>query len=480
MSDNSESGITNAAQRTPDRVAVADGRGRQLTFAELEEVHRRIAGSLLADGIEEGDRIGVMSSNSLEVLSVMVAALRAGIVPVPVSPLLTSSEITYLMADSGAKFLTVGGDHEVDVKVPVIDLAAWARRSGSPAEIAGHIRGRPMHYTSGTTGKPKGVWVDPCSAAEARRRSDSFCTDWGIVADDVHLVCSPLTHSAPLRYAVRTLEAGGRVVLQDRFDAVDTLTRMQRHSITSTFVVPTHLERIFALDNEARSHDVSAMRLLAHAGAPIRPETKRRAIEFFPPGSVWEFYGSTEGGFTIISPDEWLEHPYSVGRARPGAELFITGEDGGELVVGSVGQIWVRDPQADRFIYWNDPDKTSETWSDGAYSVNDLGHVDTEGYLYLAGRGDDTIISGGVNVYPKEIELTLMDHPDVAEAIVFGVDTPEWGQEVRARVVVTGDVDAEALRAWARQRLAGYKTPRIIEIVDELPRTTTGKLKRRF
>jgi long-chain acyl-CoA synthetase len=299
---------------------------------------------------------------------------------------------------------------------------------------------------------------------------------------DVHLVCSPLTHSGPHRFALRTLEAGGTVVIQERFDASATLAAIERHRITSTFMVPTHLERILALDSpQLRRHDLSSMRLLAHAGAPIRRVTKERTMELFPSQSVWEFYGSTEGGFTRLSPREALARPGSVGRPGEGASIEIRDGSSGTLVEpGEVGVVWLRDPNTERFEYWGDAAATAAAWHGDAFTVGDLGHLDDDGYLYLVGRPGELIISGGINVYPREVEEVLMGHPEVSEALVYGVDNPEWGQQVRALVLVVPGYapEPEALKIWARGHLAPHKCPRTIAVVDELPRTTTGKVKR--
>jgi long-chain acyl-CoA synthetase len=273
------------------------------------------------------------------------------------------------------------------------------------------------------------------------------------------------------------------VVLQTKFDEAETLAAIELFGVTTTFMVPTHLERIFRLGRTALArHDVSSVRLLAHAGAPIRRATKEDALGFFPEGSVWEFYGSTEGQATRISTEEWRAKPGSVGRALPGGEVVIANDAGDELPAGEVGWVWVIDPSGERFEYWGDAAKTRSAWSDDAFCVGDLGSLDADGYLFLAGRGDDTIITGGVNVYPMEVENVLTTHPSVAEALVYGTPHDEWGQEVRALVVPAFNqpLAAEMLRTWARERLAGFKCPRLIEIVDELPRTPTGKIRRRM
>ncbi|HYO61551.1 MAG TPA: AMP-binding protein, partial [Actinomycetota bacterium] len=275
-------------------------------------------------------------------------------------------------------------------------------------------------------------------------------------------------------------EAGGSVVLQARFEAQETLAAMELFGVTSTFMVPTHLERIFSLEPKVlKRHYSTSMRMLIHAGAPIREATKRRAIEFFPPGSVWEFYGSTEGGATRISPDEWLRKPGSVGLPRPGAAILIRDDDGAPVARGDVGTVWVRDPHAERFSYWGDDAKTRAAWNGDAFTVGDVGRLDEDGYLFLEGRRNDTIITGGVNVYPQEVEVVLAEHPAVAECAVYGRENEEWGQEVCALVVPAGDLDVDELRGWARQRLASFKVPRHYTVVDELPRTATGKVLRR-
>ena len=468
----------------PDHPALICG-DRSLSFGELDDLHAHLAGFLGAASFSTGDRVAVLAANSVELLVVTVGCLRAGVVPVPISPLLTERERANLVKDSGARLLFT--DREHDVPAPIERAVAMAGlvedlRRHEPASVADVTLTRPMHYTSGTTGRPKGVWVETTDEARATARSEAFRAEWGMTEADVHLVCSPVTHSGPHRFALRTLEAGGTVVIQERFDAPATLAAIERHRITSTFMVPTHLERILALESpELRAHDLSSMRLLAHAGAPIRRVTKKRTMELFPAESVWEFYGSTEGGFTRLSPQEALARPGSVGRPGTGASIEIRdGNSGMSVEPGEVGVVWLRDPNAERFEYWGDADATAAAWDGDAFTVGDLGHLDDDGYLYLAGRPGELIISGGINVYPREVEEVLMGHPEVAEALVYGVDDPEWGQQVRALVISVpgGAPEPESLRSWARRRLAPHKCPRAIAVVDELPRTTTGKVKR--
>jgi long-chain acyl-CoA synthetase len=271
------------------------------------------------------------------------------------------------------------------------------------------------------------------------------------------------------------------VVLQGKFDAEEVLATIALFGVTATFMVPTHLERILALGRKVlMRYDLSSIRLLAHAGAPIREETKRGVLALFPEPAVWEFYGSTEGQATRISAPEWFERPGSVGRALPGAGVTVRDETGADLPDGEIGEVWIRPAARERFSYWGDDEATRRAWQGDYFTVGDLGYLDDDGYLFLTGRKHDKIITGGVNVYPQEVERVLMQHPAVREVLVYGAPHEEWGQQVEAAVVRKGELplEPELLREWARERLAGFKCPRRIVIVDELHRTATGKLKR--
>lgn len=477
-------GIGQHARADPGRTAIV-AMGREITYGELDERQRRVAGALDVAGLAARDRVGVLSSNRPELLEVTIGALRAGIVPIPINPLVTPREVAYILEDSGTRWLFTdrSGVPVAGATRTVTFGDAYERLlfEADPAPSAAVALGRPMHYTSGTTGLPKGVWVDPVDEERASLRAQDFQTFWTLASDDRHLVCSPLSHSAPHRYAMRTLDAGGVVVLLSRFVAEEVVAAVDLFGITTTFMVPTHLERILELSERTlRRHELSSLRLLVHAGAPIRETTKRAVIDLLPHGAVWEFYGATEGQATRISPAEWLEKPGSVGTPRPGAEITIRSDEHEPLAAGTGGEIWISDPTIERFEYWGDGAKTRAAWRGTALTLGDVGYLDDDGYLFLTGRKHDTIITGGVNVYPEEVETVLAEHPAVAEVMVFGVSNPEWGQEVWARVVpaFAQPLDVEVLRSWARERLAAFKCPRHIEIVQELPRTPTGKLKR--
>lgn len=477
------SGIGGWARQNPDATALITPPGRILRFGDLEVRQQKISG-LLRQGVAPGDRIAIHAHNRVEVIEIVAAALRCGVIPVPINPLLTEPEVAYILEDSGAPWLFTDRAIEHPQLDRVITLGDAFERCLTEA-VAGslddHISTRPMHYTSGTTGAPKGVYAPPLPAPAAAVASDRFKKSWAMEPSDLHLVCSPLTHSAPLRFSLRSLEAGGAVVVQERFDAEQSLAAIHMYGVTSSFMVPTHLDRILVLGRRVLSgYDLSTVRLLAHAGAPIRESVKRRVLELFPPGSVWEFYGSTEGQATRISSEEWLTHPESVGQAYPGGSVHVMDDDGREVMGQTVGQVWIRDPEGDRWRYWGDAAKTDSAWRDDAFTAGDLGWMDADGYLYLVGRIDDTIITGGVNVYPAEVEAALGAHEGVAAVLVYGAPSEEWGQEVRARVVPAPEVtlSEEGLIAWAGERLAPFKIPKHIEFVEDLVRTPTGKIKR--
>jgi long-chain acyl-CoA synthetase len=290
---------------------------------------------------------------------------------------------------------------------------------------------------------------------------------WAFDPGDTHLVCSPLHHSAPIRFSGGTLAAGGDVVILPRFDPALAAVAIATERPTTAFLVPAHLQRLFAAADAAGDlPDLTSFRLVAHAGAHCPEPLKRRALDAFPAGALWEFYGSTEGQFTACGPDDWLAHPGTVGRARPHRRLRVDER----------GQVWCGAPPWARFTYWRDPDKTAAAWRGDEFTVGDLGRMDDDGFLYLDGRRDDLIISGGVNVYPAEVERALHEVPGVADVAVFGVPDDRWGQRVTAAVV--GDATPEAVTAWARTHLAPHKRPKQVVRVPEIPLGPTGKVRR--
>ncbi|NJC73821.1 AMP-binding protein [Planosporangium thailandense] len=426
-----------------------------VTAAESEAAQRRVAGALAATGLRAGDRVALLLGPSPGLIAVVLGALRRGVIPVVLDPALPAAERAALLADCRPA-LTVEGPAGLDRLL-----------AGPPADLAPAPLGRPMHYTSGTTGRRKGVWSGVLDPDAARALLDEEVELWGFDADDRHLVFSPLHHSAPLRFAMCTLLRGGTVILPGRFEPTAMLDVIARHRPTTAFCVPTQLRRLFAAaDAGPGLPPLTSFRLLAHAGEPCPYPLKRRTVDAFPPASVFEFYGSTEGQFTTCSAAEWAARPGSVGRARPGRVLRVDGD----------GVIWCRVPAYARFSYWDDPAKTATAWRGDEFTVGDVGRLDPDGYLYLDGRRDDLVITGGVNVYPREVELVLVECPGVEEVAVFGVPDERWGQRLAAAVV--GSATVESLDRYARERLTAARRPKDYYVVADLPRTTTGKVRR--
>jgi len=422
---------------------------QHLTASAAEDRQRRIAGGLATRGWVEGDRVALVAPSSADLLLTVLAALRRGIVPVVLNAALTERELDALVADA-----------EVTGRLDGPDLSGLA--DAAPLPLAPHPRARPMHYTSGTTGTPKGVWSGLLTDEQAAALVAEEDELWGFSADDRHLVCSPLHHSAPIRFAAGTLLAGGEVVVLEKFTPAAFTEAVETFAPTTTFMVPAHLQRL----REAGAPDLGSFRLLAHAGSPCPTPLKQWAIEQFPAGSVWEFYGSTEGQFTTCPAGEWADRPGTVGRARPGRTLSVDDD----------GVVWCAVPDHARFTYWRNSAATARAWRGEAFTVGDLGRLDEDGYLYLDGRRDDLIISGGVNVYPLEVEQALHGLDGVDEVAVFGLPDDRWGQRVCAAVV--GSASPEAIQAHARANLAAYKCPKQVFVLDALPHTATGKIRR--
>lgn len=429
-----------------------------VSAAASEADQRRVAGSLRARDLREGDRLVLCVGGSADYLSAVLGASRTGIVPVPLDPRLTAYERDAIIAEVEPSLVVDSPE----------GLAAL--RDGPEAELDPWPRCRPMHFTSGTTGRPKGVWSGLLSSAEAEALVSEERDLWGFRPDDLDLVVSPIHHSAPLRFATGTLLAGGSVAVLPRFETNAFVDAVHGLRPTSMFCVPAHLQRLFAwLDETGSSFDPSSFRLVAHAGAPCPDPIRRRAHATFGRDVVWEFYGSTEGQFTACPAPLWEKHPGTLGPARPGR--VVTADDD--------GQLWCAVPPWATFTYWRDPEKTAEAWRDThdgpAFTVGDLGRVDG-GLVWLDARRSDLVITGGVNVYPAEVEAALADAPGLIDIAVFGRPDDQWGQRVCAAYV--GDVDEQSLRDLAAERLSPPKRPKEYERLGSLPRTATGKVRR--
>jgi long-chain acyl-CoA synthetase len=495
-------GLAANAAATPDRTALVCG-PRRLSYRELERRVNRVAHALAARGVGAGGRVALLLPNGPEFLAVTHAAAKLGALAVPINYRWRRAEIAYVLEDAtpdvfvlDAAFVAEGAAARAAAGRPALERClVVGGTAGLPAfedTVAAAPETPPetgippggfnvLVYTSGTTGRPKGVMhptFDPRVGFESQKRIVEM---WGFTPDDVHLVAGPMYHTMPNAYASQHLFVGATVVVMPRFDAEECLRLIAAERVTTSSMVPAHFIRLLALPADVRErYDLSSVRKIMHAAAPCPAEVKRRIMALFPPDSIWEFYGATEGPGTIISPSEWLEKPGSVGRPWPGIRVQILDDDGHELPPGEIGTIYLSSLGSRKFSYHNAPEKTAAAFRGDFFTVGDLGWLDADGYLFIADRRTDMVISGGVNIYPAEIEAALVAHPDVVDAAVFGIPDERWGESLLAVVERRGTaLDAAAVQAWCRERLADYKTPRGVEFIAELPRDPNGKVLKR-
>ncbi|MCK9923757.1 acyl-CoA synthetase [Frankia sp. AgPm24] len=507
------------AELTPDKPAIVMARSRTVvTYQDLELRSRQLARLLQERGLRRGDALALLAENHPRFLEVLWAAMRSGLYLTAINRYGTAPEVAHILTDSDARALVTTSSLVEVAAEAVADSPGCATRlvlagptdpahpdtpgNGWPAgfesyepaiaacpaqPLAHQPRGDILLYSSGTTGRPKGI-KRPLADAEIDAPGDSpgatLCRTVGAMDENsVYLCPAPLYHAAPLGWVRGAHEIGATVVVMEKFDAREVLELIERERVTHLQAVPTMLVRLLKLPAEVRgAYDLSSLRRIIHAGAPCPVAVKRDIIDWFGP-IVTEYYSGTEGiGMTRIDSDEWLAHPGSVGRAVVGT-IRVCGPDGALLPAGRTGSIYFeRDTSV--FEYHNDPDQTRDarhpdhdTW----LSLGDLGYLDEDGYLYLTDRAAFTIISGGVNIYPAEIEGALITHPDVADVAVFGLPDPEMGEFVQAVVQVADQARpsaelAEQLRAHVRRQLSGPKVPRAVDFRDQLPRLPTGKL----
>ncbi|WP_338467606.1 acyl-CoA synthetase [Novosphingobium sp. ZN18A2] len=490
----------------PDKPAVImAGSGETITYRQLDEASNRFAQLFRARGLKIGDTIALSMENHPQYFALAWGAQRAGLVYVAISCRLAPPEIAYIAQDSGSKLL-VGSAYMAKVfdevaklapDVPQLrfdghdehDLDAALAQMPSHA-IADERAGCDMLYSSGTTGKPKGVRVplpeeEHIGAANVLQMLAAQV--FGISADSVYLSPAPLYHAAPLRWSMTVHRLGGTVVVMEKFDPETALQLIERYKVTDSQWVPTHFVRMLKLPEDVRAkYNVSSLKCAIHAAAPCPVPVKKAMIEWWGP-VLMEYYAGTEGnGFTFISSKEWLERPGSVGRALTGI-IRICDENGDEVPRGTEGQVFFEPTEGmQQFEYHNDPAKTADSRNKhGWSSLGDVGWEDEDGYLYLTDRKSFMIISGGVNIYPQEIENLLVTHPKVADVAVIGAPDPDMGERVVA-VIQPADISeagpalAEELTAWLGPQLSRVKLPRQIDFREELPREPTGKLFKRL
>ena len=491
--------LTRHAQTRPDTPAVIDSE-RRLSWAQYHEARNRLAHALADLGLAAGEHAVLYAHNSLEVLLASAATRALGAIPVPMNHRLTDDEVAYILDNSDAVAVFAG-----DAFVPMLERVReraphlrhvvllgderrpWARHltdlvaAGHPDPVqAPSGLGGSMIYTAGTTGKPKGALrrsTDP--AALLPRIAALNC----VAPDDVHLVAGPLYHSAPGGFALYAHMLGQTVVIMRKFDPEDALHTIERHRCTTTFMAPTLLKRLVDLPAPVRArYDVSSMRSIVVAAAPCPMRVKEEILAWFGP-ILYEFYGSTELGVnTVLAPPDMLRKPHSCGRAAPGVELAVLDDDGRPLPAGRPGELHVRRYEGMFEGYYKNAQATRDTARGDWLSVGDVAWIDDEGFVFICDRKRDMIISGGVNIYPAEIEDVLHRHPAVEDAAVFGVPDPEWGERVHAAVQprAGATVTAAEVIDFCRRHLADYKAPREVSFHPDFPRDTAGKLVKRL
>lgn len=497
-------GLWGIAATSPELVAVVEQAGRVVSYGELAEAADRIGRGLQEAGLRPGDCVAAMLPNCAELVAVYFATLQTGLYLVPINWHLAVAEAVYVLRDSGAAVF-VAHERFADAAGRAADEAGIAPAArfavgsipgfrsldecgaGGLGRPAPRTLGGPMVYTSGTSGRPKGV-RRPLTGADPDQVPPVATWFFGLFGlrpfeDHVHLCGSPLYHTAVLNFVGISVQLGHPAVLMDRWDPEQMLRLIERHRVTHSHMVPTQFHRLLALPEPVRTrYDLSSLRVMIHGAAPCPQEIKRRMLQWWGPVLV-EYYAASEGGGALITAQEWLQRPGSVGRSWPGSEIRVLDEHGVDVPTGEAGQVYLRMGDAS-FEYHHDAEKTRESWVGRLFTVGDIGYLDADGYLYLCDRRSDMIITGGVNVYPAEVESELSCHPAVADVAVFGIPHDDWGEEIKAvvqpeRGVVPGPRLTAELLAFLAGRVAKFKVPRTVDYVDELPRDPNGKLYKR-
>jgi len=504
-----------AATRPDHPAVIMAGSGATLTYRQLDEASNRLAHLLRASGLRPGDHVALFMENQLRYMEAVWAALRSGLYVTAINSFLTADEVAYIIDDSDAR-VVISSRAKAEVAT-AIDPATtpkverWLMIDGVPAadgaplgsgpaweafeEVVGAYPSTPvddetpgmyMLYSSGTTGRPKGIKrpipEHPVDELDVRTER-FFIPQYRYGPDMVYLSPAPMYHAAPLGFSTAVHRVGGTLVIMERFDAAGCLADIERYEATHSQFVPTMFVRMLKLDEAERTHsDLSSLQVAVHAAAPCPPAVKQQMIDWWGP-ILYEYYAGTEGnGATFITSEEWLERPGSVGRIRQG-RIHICDPEGDELGPGEVGGVYFSG--AGSYEYHKAPVKTAEAQLPGGRTtLGDIGYVDEDGYLFLTDRKAHMIISGGVNIYPQEIEDALIAHPEVADVAVFGVPDAEMGEQVKAVVQPVDGVGSPQLAAeligYARDRIAHYKCPRSVDFEAELPRLPTGKLYKRL
>ncbi|MEX1034974.1 MAG: AMP-binding protein [Sneathiella sp.] len=497
--------IREFAKTTPDKpVIIMAGSGETITYKQLNDRSNKAAQYLRAQGLKIGDHIALLMENNPRFYEICWAAQRAGLYYTAISSRLSAEEAAYIINDCGARiFITSNYKSELAEqlldRIPEVEEKLMidgtvpgyhsyeSKVSKFPAEpLPDECEGVDMLYSSGTTGRPKGV--KPAEVGNPIGTEDNLFnllkSQYKVTQESIYLSPAPLYHAAPLRYNMRIQRLGATCIIMENFDAETYLRLIEKHKATHSQLVPTMFVRMLKLPEEVRQKcDLSSLKVAIHAAAPCPEKIKYQMMDWWGP-ILHEYYGGTEGnGYCAVTPEEWFAHPGTVGRALVG-NLHIVDDTGNELPVGETGSIYFSEGRD--FSYHNDPERTAESYNDKGWStLGDVGYVDEDGFLYLTDRQSYMIISGGVNIYPQEIEDLLLIHPKVYDAAVFGVPNEEFGEEVKAVIQpidmsIAGDALAEELIEFCRANISHVKCPRSVDFEVELPRHPTGKLYKRL
>ena len=493
------------ALEEPGWIAAVEPDGTAHAAGDLLARVNQLTQGLRERGLRPGDGLAILAPNGIAALEVYLAALQSGWYLTPVNWHFTVPEIAYILRDSEAKVFfaherfagaAAGAADEAGIAasgrisygtVPGFTPVEHVREGQSPGMPDGRVAGTTMHYTSGTTGRPKGVrrplsGLDPDEAGELTSLLPQL---FGVTPGppNVHLVTSPHYHTAVSVFGGASLMMGHRLVYMDGWDAERALALVEQHKVTNTHMVPTHFSRLLALPEETRQrYDISSMRWILHAAAPCPVGVKRAMLDWWGP-RVYEYYAATEGGGTLATPEDWLAKPGTVGKPWPISEVMVADEGGEKCPPGVPGTVYMRSDVTD-FVYKGDPAKTQAARLNGFFTVGDIGYLDEDGYLFLCDRKADMIISGGANIYPAEIEGEIIMHPQVADVAVFGIPDEEWGESVAAVVqpeagAAPGPDLSASILASLEGRLARMKWPKRIDFIEQMPRDPSGKLLKR-
>lgn len=493
------------AQNDPGRLALVTAEGKELTFGELGARVNQLSRAFHAMGLERGDGVAILLNNHAEWIEVFLAVHQIGLYLTAINYHLTGPEVAYILDNCEAKVFISETAYAEAAQKAVAELNFDSSHCLAIDELEGfeayesvlalqstdlpenRSAGNLMLYTSGTTGRPKGVRRPLSDASPEMSATTSALLGMLFeieAGSGAHLVMGPLYHAAPSGFAMGALHMGQAVVLMKKWSAEEALGKIAKYKITATHMVPTMFQRLLELPEDIKAkYDLNSLKNVIHAAAPCPPETKRKMIDWWGP-IIYEYYAATEGGGAYVNAREWLQHPGTVGRAWPGSQLLILDDEGNELPANDIGTIYMASPMGE-FKYFKDEKKTAASTRGKLFTVGDMGYLTEDGWLFICDRKNDMIISGGVNIYPAEIEAVLHQHPKISDVAVFGIPDDDWGESVKAVVELVADEKpsdtiADEILAFAADNLAKYKLPRSVDFVDQLPRLPTGKLYKRL